>query len=79
MTDNATAEELRQIVEKLEQLDAEKADVLNEIKEANAEVKSRGFELKVIRKIIAERKRNADDVAEEEAIMGMYKQHLGMV
>ncbi|MAB17754.1 MAG: hypothetical protein CMN07_11495, partial [Roseobacter sp.] len=42
------------------------------------EAKSRGYETKVLRKIIALRKREADDIAEEEAVLEMYKEALGM-
>ncbi|SDZ28951.1 hypothetical protein SAMN05444004_109126, partial [Jannaschia faecimaris] len=43
-----------------------------------SEAKGRGYDTKVMRKIIALRKREADDIAEEEAIMDMYKEALGM-
>ena len=43
-----------------------------------AECKGRGYDTKVIKKIIALRKRKADDIAEEEAILDLYKQALGM-
>ena len=44
-----------------------------------AEAKARGFDTKIIRKIVALRRRRADDLAEEEAILEMYKAALGMV
>jgi uncharacterized protein (UPF0335 family) len=43
-----------------------------------AEAKGRGYDTKVMRKVIARRKRRADDIAEEEAVMEMYLQALGM-
>ena len=73
------AGELRQFVEQIEQLEAEKKDVAEQQKELMAEAKGRGYDTKVMRKIIALRKRKADDIAEEEAILEMYKQALGMV
>ncbi len=75
---NVTADELRQFIERYEQLDAEKKDIAEQQKEVMAEAKGRGYDTKVIRKIIALRKRKADDIAEEEAILEMYKQALGM-
>ena len=78
MTDhNVTADELRQIIERVEQLDAEKRDVAEQIKEALAEAKGRGYDTKVIKKIIALRKRKADDVAEEQALLDLYLGALG--
>ena len=80
MTDlNVTGDELRQIIERIESLNGEKAAVGETIKEAMSEAKSRGFDTKVIRKLIAIRKRNRDDLAEEEAILEVYMQALGMV
>lgn len=75
---NVTTEELRQFVERIEQLNAEKADIAEQIKETFAEAKGRGYDTKVLRKLIAIRKRRADDLAEEEAILDMYRSALGM-
>ena len=75
---NVTADELRQFIERYEQLEAEKKDITEQQKEVMAEAKGRGDDTKVMRKIIALRKRKADDIAEEEAILEMYKQALGM-
>lgn len=75
---NVTADELRQFIERYEQLQAEKKAILEQQKELMAEAKGRGYDTKVMRKIIAQRKRKADDIAEEEAIFEMYKQALGM-
>lgn len=74
-----TADELRQFVERIEQLDAEKKDIAEQIKETFAEAKGRGYDTKILRKLIALRKRRADDLAEEEAILDMYRSALGMV
>ncbi|MGY8790969.1 MAG: DUF2312 domain-containing protein [Pseudomonadales bacterium] len=43
-----------------------------------AEAKGRGYDTKVIRKVIALRKRDQNDIAEEEAVLEMYKEALGM-
>ena len=72
------AGELRQFIEQFEQLDAEKKDIAERQKEVMAEAKARGYDTKVMRKVIALRKRDKDDVAEEEAILEMYKSALGM-
>lgn len=72
------ADELRQFIEQFEQLDAEKKDIAERQKEVMAEAKARGYDTKVMRKVIALRKRDRDDVAEEEAILEMYKEALGM-
>lgn len=77
-TYRATSSELRQFVERIERLDAEKKDIAEQQKEVMAEAKARGYDTKVLRKVIALRKRDADDIAEEEAVLEMYKEALGM-
>lgn len=72
------ADELRQIVERYERLDAERVDVVESQKEVMAEAKGQGFDTKAIRKIVALRKKRADQIAEEEAIESLYRQALGM-
>jgi uncharacterized protein (UPF0335 family) len=74
-----TADELRQFIERFEQLDSEKRDLAEQQKELMAEAKGRGYDTKVLRKVIALRKRKPDDIAEEEAVLDMYKTALGMV
>lgn len=75
---NVTADELRQFVERFEQLESEKKDVAEQQKELMAEAKGRGYDTKVLKKVVALRKRKPDDIAEEEAVLEMYKQALGM-
>jgi len=73
-----TADELRQFIERFEQLESEKKDVAEQQKELMAEAKGRGYDTKVMRKVIAMRKRKPDELAEEEAVLEVYKAALGM-
>ena len=73
-----TADELRQFIERYEQLESEKKDVTEQQKEVMAEAKGRGYDTRVMRKVIALRKRKPDEIAEEEAVLEMYKTALGM-
>ncbi len=77
-TYSVTAGELRSFIERVERLEAEKKDIAEQQKEVMAEAKARGYDTKVMRKIIALRKRDADDIAEEEAVLELYKEALGM-
>lgn len=76
---NVTADELRQFIERYERLEAEVKDLKDNQKEVMQEAKGRGYDTKVMRKVIALRKRNRDDIAEEEAVLEMYMSALGMV
>ena len=71
------AEELRSFVERYERLELEKKDIADQQKEVMAEAKGRGYDTKVLRKVVALRKRDKDDIAEEEAVLEMYKAALG--
>ena len=72
------AEELRSFVERYERLELEKKDIADQQKEVMAESKGRGYDTKVLRKVVALRKRDKDDIAEEEAVLEMYTAALGM-
>ena len=82
VTETTTAvagQELRQFIERFERLDAEKKDIADAQKEVMAEAKGRGYDTKVLRKIISIRKMDANDLAEEEAVLDMYKAALNMI
>jgi uncharacterized protein (UPF0335 family) len=81
MGDNAhkaTAEQIRAYIERFERLEAEKQDVMQGQKEIMSEAKGNGFNVKALRKIIADKKRDADDLAEEQALVELYKSALGI-
>lgn len=78
LTYRVTADELRSFIERFERLEAEKADIADQQKEVMAEAKGRGYDTKVMRKIISMRKRDRDALAEEQAVLEMYAQALGM-
>jgi len=77
-TYRVAADELRQFIERFERLEAEKKDIADQQKEVMAEAKGRGYDTRVMRKVIALRKRDSADIAEEEAVLDLYKQALGM-
>lgn len=75
---SVTADELRQFIERVEQLMAEQKDLAEQIRQVMAEAKGRGYDTKALRKIIARRKKKPDQLAEEEAVEEVYKAALGM-
>ena len=72
------ADELRQFVERFENLEVEKRNIADQQKEVMAEAKSRGYDTKIMRKLVVLRKRDLQDLAEEEAILSIYRSALGM-
>lgn len=73
-----TADELRQFIERFERLEVEKKVIADQQKEVLAEAKGRGYDVKVLRKIVTLRRRDESEVAEEEAVLELYKEALGM-
>ena len=73
-----TADELRQFIERYEQLAAEKQDIADQQKEVMAEAKGRGYSVPILREIIKLRKMKPDERAEKEAVLDLYAQALGL-
>ncbi|EAU53319.1 DUF2312 domain-containing protein [Amylibacter sp.] len=72
------SDELRAFIERFERLDAEKKDISDQQKEVMSEAKGRGYDTKVLRKIVGLRKREPQEISEEEAVLELYKEALGM-
>jgi len=71
--------QLVSIVQRIEGLEAEKAGIAEDIKEIYAEAKGNGFDPKILRKIVALRKQDADKRREEQAVLAVYMTELGML
>ena len=72
------AERLRQLIERIERLEDEKAALAADVREIYAEAKAVGFDAKVMRQIIKLRKMDTVDQQEMEALIDTYKHALGM-
>jgi uncharacterized protein (UPF0335 family) len=75
---SVTADDLRQFIERYEQLAKEKQEIADQQKEVMTEAKGRGYDTAILLKIIAMRKKNPDELAEEEAVLEVYRAALGM-
>ena len=76
---NASAQgQLKSIVERIERLEQEKAEVAEQIKEVFSEAKGNGFDVKILRKVVRIRKQDRAKRLEEEAILDLYRTALGM-
>lgn len=72
-------EQLKSIVERIERLEEEKQALADDIKEVYAEAKSNGFDTKVLHQIIRIRKQDTAERQEQEALLDLYLQALGML
>ena len=64
--------QLKSVIERIEHLEVEKAEIAEGIKEVLSEAKGNGFDVKVIRKVVRIRKMDPAKRAEEEAITDLY-------
>jgi uncharacterized protein (UPF0335 family) len=72
-------EQLRAIIDRIDRLEEEKKALAEDIKDVYAEAKGNGFDTKIIRKIISIRKRDRNEVDEEETMLEVYMRALGML
>ena len=71
--------QLKSFIERIERLMEEIKGLQDDVKDVYAEAKGNGFDVKVMRKIISLRKRDAAEREEEDAILDLYMQALGMI
>lgn len=77
-TQRAEGAELRQIIEQIERLNAEKQEAADLAKEVYAEAKARGYCVATLRKLVLMRRKTKDQIDEEEAILKVYRSAIGM-
>ncbi|SEK36402.1 Uncharacterized conserved protein, UPF0335 family [Bosea lupini] len=75
--DHLASGQLKSIVERIERREADKQEAADDIAEIYQEAKANGYDVKVLRKVIATRKRDLDERKEEEAIFDLYIQAVG--
>jgi uncharacterized protein (UPF0335 family) len=69
---------LKQLIEKVESLEAEKKAIADDIKDVMQEAKSIGFDVKIIREVLKLRKMDNNDRFELESMVDIYKKAIGM-
>lgn len=72
------AGQLRAFIERIERLEEDKKAIADDIKEVYGEMKATGFDTKAVRTIVRLRKKDQAERQEEEAIIDLYKNALGM-
>ena len=77
-TGGVAADRLRSLIERIERLEEERKALGSDIRDIYCEAKSAGFDVKVLRHIIRDRKQEAADVEEHEALRDVYRRALGM-
>ena len=77
-SDSVAQDQIRAFIERIERMEEEKAAIGDDIKEIYAEAKGNGLDTKIIRKIVAIRKQDANERMEQEALLELYMAALGM-
>lgn len=78
VTGSISAEHLKNVVSKIERLEEEKNNIMEDIREVYGEAKSSGFDAKIIRKIIKLRKMDIEKLQEEEYLLDLYRNAVGI-
>ncbi len=85
MSDDITSEaqtiavgQLRAFIERIERLEEEKRTIGEDIKEVYAEANGSGFDKKIVREIVRLRRKEDHERQEEEAMLQLYLDALGM-
>lgn len=79
MTLHASSQaQLRQFIEQIERLDEERKAIAADIADKFAEAKALGFDPKIMKKVLALRKKDPTERTEEEALLDTYMAALGM-
>ena len=73
-----SGERLKSFIERIERLEEEKAALASDIRDVYSEAKAKGFDTKILRKIVGIRKKDHAERQEEEAILDLYLTALGM-
>ncbi len=71
--------QLRQYIEKVERLEEEKAELMDGLREVFAEAKGNGFDVKIMKQVLKMRKMKQEELMEQEELLALYLQALGMV
>ena len=72
------ADRLRSLIERIERLEEEKKELAGDIKDIYAETRSAGFDVKVVRALVALRKKEPAEVEAAETLLDLYRRALGM-
>ena len=74
---NVTDPHLAQLIDRIERMEEEKQNIMVDIREIYAEAKAKGYDPKIMRKVVSIRKQDPADVAETEALLDTYLAALG--
>ena len=78
MTEVIQADQLQQIINKIETIEQARLESGDFLKDAFNEAKSMGFDVKIIKHVLKLRKKDKDALAEEDSLIDLYRGVLGV-
>jgi|TARA_B110000503_G_scaffold75954_1_gene117299 uncharacterized protein (UPF0335 family) len=78
MTEVIQADQLQQVIRKIETIEQERLESSDLLKDAFNEAKSMGFDVKIIKHVIKLRKKDKDALMEEDSLIDLYRGALGV-
>ena len=78
MTEVIETKQLEQIINKIETIEQKRSESSDLLKDAFNEAKSMGFDVKIIKHVLKLRKKDKDDLAEEDSLIDLYRGALGV-
>ena len=75
---NIAVDRLRSAIERIEKIEDERKALAGDVRDIFAELKSAGFEIRAVRQILAERRKEPAEVEEQETLVSIYRRALGM-
>jgi uncharacterized protein (UPF0335 family) len=76
-TTNFADGQLKSLVERIERIEEDKRELASDLRDMYAEAKGHGFDTKILRKVVALRRKDAVEREEEETLVGLYMSALG--
>lgn len=76
--DGVAGEQLRTLIERIERLEADKEALTSDIRDVYTQAKAAGFSVKVVRQLVRLRKMDKEERDEQEALLELYRQAIGM-
>jgi len=73
MTEVIQADQLHQVIGKIETIEQERLESSDQLKDAFNEAKSIGFDIKIIKHVLKLRKKDKDQLAEEDSLIDLYR------
>ena len=78
MSEVVDSDKLKQIISKIENIEQERQEISDQLKDTYNEAKALGFDVKIIKHVLKLKQKDKDALAEEESLIDLYRNALGV-